>query len=135
MNFSKRNYNRTLIIVISVLLLINCKSADHFNIKKLNLKKKDVSEVFFDMTRYGMGIEASIKNKDSISDFLKTLNHSEHKDFNKCCCNWDKIILKSKGEEYILKTNGQIFMTDSINGFYKLNEKYIGYWDGYEKCR
>ncbi|MDB9874427.1 hypothetical protein OAC97_04135 [Flavobacteriaceae bacterium] len=135
MKFSHRNYKRNLIVLISVFFLINCKSSDHFKIKKLNLKKKDVSEVVFDMSRYGMGITASIKNNDSILDFLKELNHSKLKEFNKCCCNWDRIILKSNGEEYILKTNGEIFTTDSIIGFYKLNEKYVGYWDGYEKCR
>ncbi len=121
MKSSNGNYKKNLIILISILFLTNCKSTEHFKINKLNLKQENVSEVVFDMSRYGMGITTSIKNKDSILDFIKDLNHSKIQEFNKCCCSWDKIILKSNGKEYILKTNGEIFTTDSIIGFYKLN--------------
>ena len=132
MKFDSIYYKLNLIIVI--LFIWSCKSSDHFNVSKLNLKKNNVSEVVFDMSRYGMGITTSIKNKDSISDFIKELNQSKRKEFKICCCNWDRIILKSNGNKTILKTNGRIFTTDSISGFYILNDKYIGYWDGYEKC-
>jgi hypothetical protein len=106
------------------------KNTQKFNEK---IKKRNVSEIQFDMYRYGMGITFSLKNKDSISDFIKKMKRSELVDYKKHC-SWDKIVIITDRNNYILETNGKVFSSDSLKTFYKLNEKYLKHWDGYENC-
>ena len=126
-----KNYKLTTLKIFIVSLLTiaiaGCMSSKTFSEQYDPIDHSQITEIKINTSLGNKHTTIAFTNKDSIKDFVTSLNASKV-DGPWKGAQWDKILLIGKSDTISINTNGKVFGLVASGQFYKLDKKYNVFW-------